>query len=53
MSELKGKLAAIDERRTVAERELGNLTHHQKRIAELSARPKRSWSTTAIRLVRI
>jgi uncharacterized protein involved in exopolysaccharide biosynthesis len=35
MSELKGKLAAIDERRTVAERELGNLTHHQERMAEL------------------
>jgi hypothetical protein len=34
MSELKGKLAAAtDERRTVAERELGILTHHQERIA--------------------
>jgi site-specific DNA recombinase len=35
MSELKGKLAALDERRTVAERELGKLTHQQERIAEL------------------
>ena len=34
MSELKGKLAALDERRTVAERELEKLTHHQERIAE-------------------
>ncbi len=35
MSELKGKLAALDERRTVAERELEKLTHHQEQIAEL------------------
>jgi hypothetical protein len=35
MSELKGKLAALDERRTVAERELEKLTRHQERIAEL------------------
>ncbi len=35
MSELKGKLAALDERRTVTERELEKLTHHQERVAEL------------------
>jgi hypothetical protein len=35
MSELKGKLATLDERRAVAERELERLTHHQERIAEL------------------
>jgi site-specific DNA recombinase len=35
MSELKGKLAALDERRMVAERELEKLTRHRERIAEL------------------
>jgi hypothetical protein len=35
MDELKGKLATLGERRTVAERELEKLTHHQERIAEL------------------
>jgi site-specific DNA recombinase len=35
MSELKGKLAAIDERRSVAEGELEKLTRHQEHIAEL------------------
>jgi hypothetical protein len=43
MSELKGKPAAIDERRTVAERELGNLTHHQERIA--GARGRSAYGT--------
>jgi site-specific DNA recombinase len=35
MAELKGKLAALDERRAMAERELEKLTHHQERMAEL------------------
>ena len=35
MSELKGKLMELGERRTVAERELEKLTRHQEHIAEL------------------
>jgi site-specific DNA recombinase len=35
MTELKGKLAALDERRAVADRELGKRLHHQERIAQL------------------
>jgi site-specific DNA recombinase len=35
MAELKGKLAALDERRAVAERELREIAHHQERLAEL------------------
>jgi hypothetical protein len=35
MSELKEKLAALDERRSVAERELDKLTSHQDRIESL------------------
>jgi hypothetical protein len=35
MLELKGKLSTLDERRTVAERELEKLTHHKEQIAEL------------------
>jgi hypothetical protein len=35
MTELKGKLAALDERRAVADRELAKLLHHQERIAQL------------------
>src|SRR5215218_1977110 len=35
MSELKDKLAALDERRTVAARELEKLTRHEERIAQL------------------
>jgi len=35
MTELKGKLAALDERRVVADRELAKLLHHQERIAQL------------------
>jgi site-specific DNA recombinase len=35
MAELKAKLAALGERRKVAENELDKLAHHQERIAEL------------------
>jgi hypothetical protein len=35
MAELKTKLAALDERRTVAERELEKLMRHQERMAQL------------------
>jgi hypothetical protein len=35
MTELKGKLAALDERRTVADRELAKFLHLQERIAQL------------------
>jgi len=35
MSELKGKLVTLDERRTVAERELEKLTHYREHIAKL------------------
>jgi hypothetical protein len=35
MSELKGKLANLVERRTVAERELEKFARHQERLAEL------------------
>jgi Recombinase zinc beta ribbon domain len=35
MAELKGKLAALDERRSVAERELEGIAHHQEYLAEL------------------
>jgi hypothetical protein len=35
MTELKGKLAALEERRIVAERELGEIARHEERLAEL------------------
>jgi hypothetical protein len=35
ITELKGKLAALDERRAVAERELAEIAHHQEHLAEL------------------
>jgi len=35
MDELKGKLATLDDRRTIAERELDKLTRHQEHIAKL------------------
>jgi site-specific DNA recombinase len=35
MTELKGKFAALDERRAVAERELAEIAHHQEHLAEL------------------
>src|SRR5215203_7192537 len=35
MSELKGKLATLDERRTMAERELEKLAHYREHIAKL------------------
>ena len=35
MSELKGKLASLEERRLVAEREMGAIARHEERLAEL------------------
>jgi len=45
MAELKDKLAALDERREVAERELGEIVRHQEHLAEL----ERSLETLAER----
>jgi site-specific DNA recombinase len=35
MGELKSKIASLQERREIAEQELGKLTHHQERVAKL------------------